>query len=132
MNKKSKILSEIEILTVVKSCEDFYLLKGRTDMEKFHHKLYVMNEYMRQTLAAAHQKSANRHDVVQFTVQQLAKDLQNPLKAKKMRKLINSIWDAYQHSKAEYNLKVAVFVSCHKVLNANDYQSLKEVLKQAA
>lgn len=96
--------------------------------EKFHHKLYVMNTYLRKDLDNAHQHANTATGVTNTAVDTLDHQLEDMKKANKMRHLVNSVRNFYQQSSKEYSLKVAIFVSRHKVLDNGDYAKLQDAL----
>lgn len=91
---------------------------------KVHHKLDILTDYLKRDVKFANQKESNPEQITELILAQIGVAIGNVKKAQKMYRLVTSFERFCRDSAKKYSLKVAVFVSRHKVLSGADYLKL--------
>ncbi|XIF20623.1 MAG: hypothetical protein AJITA_01404 [Acetilactobacillus jinshanensis] len=94
-------------------------------MAKFHHKLQYLTHYLNRDLQLANSQADNLQQAVDLATATVGVALGNMSKALKMRSAIASSEKTYKNQQHPYNLKVAILVSRHNVIDGPDYPTIK-------
>ena len=98
-------------------------------MAKLHHKLKYLTDYINADLRLAHTQASNSDQAVDLATATIGVALGDISKAVKMQKIVAASEGTYQNREHPYNVRVAIFVSRHKIMNDSDYTKLHSAIK---